>query len=671
MLSTLRNGVIRSSCSSVFKSSSISINTKIRRSSVNYTTITTSKTTNTNYREIDDSRTDSTTDPHQNQTKKRSKKKTTSAPASIFETSIKSIKAPVVLSQYSLTQILHLIKLKHNKFFTPKQISQIIQLAIAENKEVQLYRVFINRDYPISQQKYAVLRNKLRNHHDKQTVEKVYEMWATSDDPALLESKKQTTNKSRLLRLYSFDMIRSITHKYINLQDPIKSNHYFSLLTSRYKYQLENSHLTQTQRQTLISDFFETTTMFLVRLVNYQNIESILTSLMDNNMVINGSLINMMITSLRAKGQYDLIFELFKVIPKVIPSEADDFRLKEHLTREFFIALWHEVKDLKILLAYVEAIYPDSWSIIEQDLRLVSFAYNNSSSNNGVDLRESPELFKAEISDWFKFSVPGLIIPNPTLTVIYAAVLEHIGNHSKLQTSDTLCSLHARYMAYAETHFLPYSQGQMDKYMVKLHKPDSVVTTMFINKALSFPSLTPRAAFKILSNHETYLPNVPVPAKVVTMLFLHHGTPMSGKPYETFLRWFQKYNVSFSAEFCVAVIKKLAYVRDIEGVKSWCNRMRELGFVVKSQKLIDTLKKLNIHVPINTAQSVGLNRESQTVSDETEVMEEDEINEQEEMERFKSSLDAILQRLVEYKVKSKGHDLDLYEEVVEEMKKGT
>lgn len=497
-------------------------------------------------------------------------------------------------------------------------MARIVELAISQGRAKDLYVLLIRKDYPVSQKRYAKLRNILRNSDDKETLE-IYE----------LGDKSQRT---RALRLYSFEMLRSLCHKYVKLNDHEKGSYYFGLLTERYEWELTRSKLDALQRDRLTSRFYESVAMFLVRLVNYGNATVVLGVLAENQVRITGRLLNMIISSLRAKGQYDVIFDILRVAPKLLgKEERNDLGLKENLTREFFTALSYEVSDMKIILAYVNTIYPGSFDIVNDELRLIPFLYRKDTleSFNIAYNQDHPDIAKAEINPWYHFP-PNTVIPMKSLTVIYTALYNYIKAHPKLQTHDNLTTLHAYYLKHI--HNTPELLPEMDDW----------ITNLFVNLALKYVH-TKKTAFQILLNHVAVFPETPIQSSTITSVFLHHGTSLNGPIYEKFLEWFDKYSVQVSPEFCIAVIKKLVYVGDIKTAKTWFDKMtEELKYPITSHKLIQVALKNGWKIADQRSNMAVV-----TDAEQSEVTQEMiDMDEEAEEEKFKEGMKSILEKLV-------------------------
>ncbi|KAH3671368.1 hypothetical protein WICMUC_004665 [Wickerhamomyces mucosus] len=473
-----------------------------------------------------------------------------------FHKSILSIKR--LIQDDEAERLFSFIK-NHDVVLPESSISKILNYSLIKEKHFELYKILLEKNYPIHQMKYAPLRSQLMKSEDTEILE-FYEL-------------QNSEIRSKYLKLYSFEMIKKITIKYIKRNDHDMASRYLQLLIEKIPG-LSASESTPLPlfknknfaRKQMIADLYEIITFFSVKLVNYESALHILVFLNQNNLKITPKLVHIILTSLRSKKQYDSNISLLKQLPQLFPdqpsvklksfSDIKEYqRFKKMVVIEFMEILMLKFNDIKVLLAYIMVIYPNAKQSLDKDLGILGMIYNRTPGA----LRKQDDLIKAEINEWFVME--DATLPLELLTVIYREVFHVIKHDKKLQDPKIVRTFFEK--------FINYSKRSKDlcKYM------DDYILNLFVS--FSLKAFKQKNSLEFLKMYLEAFPNLKkFESKTINKIFLHHGS-FKGSKHDEIVDLFSEYGLEVDFNLCLAIIKKSIRANDIPKAETWYYKMKD------------------------------------------------------------------------------------------------
>lgn len=395
------------------------------------------------------------------------------------------LKDKEIENESKIQQLYHKLNLSHaiKEQFKELKIEHDELLIIHFRNMNTIFEILDRKDYlqfyikllecdcsTISSRSSKILRYALQ--HGQPQEQEVYEFSALL---TLEDEESSNLLKMKLLKLYSFEMIRGIVVKYIQNSDTEKAEFYMEYFLA--KYALEKSQATPDKQKMLTAQMYEVITYHAVRLKNYASALELLKTLKVSDIPITPKLLHILATSLRKKKLYDAVL----VVLNKTASIFEDFKAEDNVTRyyknllaaELFITLRDKFpNNPKVFVSQFISIFEGS-EVMLNELGILSLLYNGTVDEIRDLDTTLPTLYKAEVSDFFKVTNGFPSVEN--MTELYIAVLNYVGMHQhNLDSEQVFRDLFDRFQNYVikiqalnvQDH--PFAKGRIDEGIINV-----------------------------------------------------------------------------------------------------------------------------------------------------------------------------------------------------------
>lgn len=297
--------------------------------------------------------------------------------------------------------------------------------------------------------------------------------------------------KMKMLKLYSFDMIRGIVVKYIQNSDTEKAEFYMEYFLT--KYALEKSQANPDKQRALTVKMYEVITYYAVRMKNYASALELLKTLQENNIPITPKLLHILTTSLRKKKLYDAVLVVLNKTASIFKDLKAEENVKDYyknlLAAELFITLRDKFpNNPKVIVSQFISIFEGS-EVMLNDLGILNLLYNGTVDEMNDLSTTLPTLVKSEVSDFFKVSNGFPSIEN--MTELYIAVMNYVGIHQhNLDREHVFRELFARFQKYV----VKVQDLNVGNHPFTRNKIDEGIVNVFVTRVIQDLKNPPLAA---------------------------------------------------------------------------------------------------------------------------------------------------------------------------------